>query len=284
MKVSEEKLQKLYVEENRTQREIADIYGWSSTNSTRYYLNKFDIDKSEEKKHKARIRKERENIIKENIGSIESLQNLANECKTFVELSEKSNIKRKTLYTLVDEGYIDFETQSQRLQQIDNEEKIRKMYVEKNLTQQEVADKLGCGRNYVRKLLKKYNIPTGNGQYKTGSSHSEETIRKMRLSAIRNIKEKKGQVYPNYNPEACRIIEEYGNKKDYNFQHAENGGEYYISELGYWVDGYDSEANVVIEVDEDHHFTSDGYLKNRDIKRQQEIEEHLDCKFIRIKL
>lgn len=113
---------------------------------------------------------------------------------------------------------------------------------------------------------------------------SKETRKKMRLLAIKRIEKNKGQIYPNYNPKACKVIEEYGIKNGYNFQHAENGREFYIPKLGYWVDGYDKEKNVVIEVDEKAHFDSDGNLLEKDIRRQKEIEKFLGCKFIRIKI
>jgi len=61
-----------------------------------------------------------------------------------------------------------------------------------------------------------------------------------------------------------------------------NGGEYHIKELGYWLDGYDKENNVVYEFDEKHHFDKNGNLSEKDITRQQEIELLLGCKFIRI--
>jgi len=57
-------------------------------------------------------------------------------------------------------------------------------------------------------------------------------------------------------------------------------GEFYVEGLGYWVDGYDVEKNVVIEVDEPSH----RYKKDRDTKRQREIEKHLNCKFVRINI
>jgi len=62
-----------------------------------------------------------------------------------------------------------------------------------------------------------------------------------------------------------------------------NGGEYYIKELGCWLDGYDKVNNVAYEYDEKYHFDKDGNLKEKDIKRQKEIEKILKCKFIRIK-
>ena len=105
----------------------------------------------------------------------------------------------------------------------------------------------------------------------------------MRKSAIRRIMKSKGQLIPNYNPEACLLIDRYGKQHGYNFKHAENGGEYYIEDLGYWVDGYDSNQNVVIECDEVHHFRNDR-LRTRDKTRQREIENFLDCKFIRVKV
>jgi very-short-patch-repair endonuclease len=54
--------------------------------------------------------------------------------------------------------------------------------------------------------------------------------------------------------------------------------------LGYWVDGYDKEKNVVIEIDEKQHFDINGNLLEKDIRRQKEIEKYLDCKFIRLRI
>jgi len=56
------------------------------------------------------------------------------------------------------------------------------------------------------------------------------------------------------------------------------GGEYYIKELGYWVDGYDKKNNTVYEFDEEFH----KYQTEKDKKRQKEIKKILECKFIRI--
>ena len=49
------------------------------------------------------------------------------------------------------------------------------------------------------------------------------------------------------------------------------------------MDGFDKENNTVYEYDERCHFDRNGNLKSVDIKRQQEIQEFLRCKFIRIK-
>ena len=217
-------------------------------------------------------------IVKKHVGSIANFQKIVEDCKSVVEISKRTGIERNTVYTLLEHFDVDFKTRSERLKELDDEKKLRRLYVDKNLTQQDIADKFNCSRKYVRKMLKKHGIEKTT--YST--SHDAETIRKMRVSTIENIRKKKGQAYPKYNPEACELIEEYGDKHGYDFQHAENGGEYHIKELGYWVDGYDPEENVVIEVDEPHHFNENGKLCERDKRRQQEIEEHLNCKFIRI--
>ena len=113
---------------------------------------------------------------------------------------------------------------------------------------------------------------------------SDKVRKNQRLGAIKRIESKCGQLSPNYNPYACKLIDQYGKENGYNFQHAENGGEFHVSGLGYWVDGYDKEKNVVIEIDESFHFNSDGNLKERDIIRQIEITQHLKCEFIRIRI
>jgi hypothetical protein len=136
-----------------------------------------------------------------------------------------------------------------------------------------------------------------------GKHHSEETKRKlrasnigqkrnfqakqkMRISAIQRIERCRfdgNQLIPAYNSNACKIIDEYGKKHGYNFQHAENGGEFHIKDLGYFVDGYDKEKNTVIEIDEKRHFNENGLLKQKDVERQIEIENFLGCDFIRLK-
>jgi hypothetical protein len=173
----------------------------------------------------------------------------------------------------------------------------------------------------INKQLKRLNIPVRNvkqSHYMGGYKNRIEKTNLKKYGAInplskgtvsyekrnKTVKEKYGvdnvfqhtgvkekirnsgafkSLFPNYNVNAIPIIEEYGNLYGYNFQHAENGGEYYVEGLGYYLDGYDLEKNVAIEIDESHHFNKDGSLKQKDILRQSKIEELLNCKFIRIK-
>lgn len=112
-----------------------------------------------------------------------------------------------------------------------------------------------------------------------GNKHNQQTKLKLRLYTIKQ-RQVCGDVFPLFNPVACKFIDEYGKAHDYKFQHALNGGEFYIKELGYFVDGYDSEKNVIFEYDERHHFSGDK-LKQKDIERMNQIKNHLKCKFIR---
>lgn len=116
-----------------------------------------------------------------------------------------------------------------------------------------------------------------------GRTHTIETKRKQRISTLKHLELKHGyQIVPRYNKDSIIIIENYGKKYGYNFIHAENGGEFYIKELGYFLDAYDPIKNVVLEIDEKHHNKPSKIKK--DIIRQKEIENHLKCKFIRIKI
>lgn len=107
----------------------------------------------------------------------------------------------------------------------------------------------------------------------------EETKRKMRLSAIKRIEKRIGQISPNYNPQGCKIIDWFNMYYEFDFQHAENGGEICID--GYFPDGVDQNQMIIIEIDEKHHFNN-GNLNQKDIDRQKYLE-NLGYDFMRIK-
>lgn len=113
-------------------------------------------------------------------------------------------------------------------------------------------------------------------------SKSAEHRRKIRVGVINNLNRKLllfgKTISPKVNPLACQVIGEYGKENGYEFQHGLNGGEFYIKELGYWVDGYDKDKNVVIEYYERTHDRTK--VKERDMKRQIEIIDFLKCRFI----
>lgn len=116
-----------------------------------------------------------------------------------------------------------------------------------------------------------------------GRHHTEETKRKMRLSAIKRIKSKNRKVYPNYNNQACEYFKEFDEVNETEGRYAIcDSGEYLIEELGYWPDYINFDLKLIIEWDESRHYVN-GKLKEKDIKRQEEIKELFpDFEFRRI--
>ncbi|NBO23125.1 hypothetical protein EBU94_07305 [bacterium] len=86
-------------------------------------------------------------------------------------------------------------------------------------------------------------------------------------------------VGPNYNPAACQYFDELSVRNNWNLRHALNGGE--IEILGYFLDAYDKNKNIVVEYDEPRHYDKLGNLKQKDVLRQKCIMSHLKCKFFR---
>lgn len=101
-----------------------------------------------------------------------------------------------------------------------------------------------------------------------GKKKATKLIKKQREDYLERIEKLYGQLAPFYNPQGCEIINWFNMYYDFNFQHAENGGEICID--GYFPDGLDK--TVIIEIDEKHHFDGDGNLKQKDIERQQYLE------------
>jgi hypothetical protein len=115
-----------------------------------------------------------------------------------------------------------------------------------------------------------------------GKKHSIKTKEKIAAShrLIRSKWVKNWMQFPMFNVEGCKKILEYGKKHGYEFQTAINGGEYFIKELGYWVDGYDIDGNVVVEYMEKHHNTPKHRIKDK--MRKERIIKYLNCEFIEL--
>jgi hypothetical protein len=114
----------------------------------------------------------------------------------------------------------------------------------------------------------------------TGRKNTPETIKKMRIAAINYIKNKNGSIVPRYNYKACKFFDDLSKEHNWNLRHAENGGEFYIKDLGYFLDAYDKNRNIVVEYDEPQHYKN-GVLIKKDKIRQEEIIDLLECKFYR---
>lgn len=110
-----------------------------------------------------------------------------------------------------------------------------------------------------------------------GRKISEISKMKMREAALNRIKKFKTKPYTNYNPKACEYFDDLNKHMGWNLQHALNGGEIQI--IGYSLDAYDKEKNIVVEYDEPLHEKPS--IKKKDLIRQNRIIERLNCKFYR---
>lgn len=114
-----------------------------------------------------------------------------------------------------------------------------------------------------------------------GRKHSEESKEKIRKSTVNYIMNVVGS-RPRYNKSSIQILEEIAKEHGWNIQHAENGGEFYTG-IGYFVDAYDKENNIVLEFDEAAHYVDveNNVLREKDLIRQKNIIEHLHCEYWR---
>ena len=69
-------------------------------------------------------------------------------------------------------------------------------------------------------------------------------------------------------------------KKWDGIYYGKNNNQYFIKNLGYFVDYYEPNLNIVVEYDEPRHYPY-GKLKEKDIRRMNEIKNHLNCSFYR---
>jgi hypothetical protein len=114
-----------------------------------------------------------------------------------------------------------------------------------------------------------------------GNKWNKEQRKAARIRTIENLKNKgikfgyKGA--NNFNPKACDYFNELNKERGWNLQHALNGGE--VECIGYSLDAYDKQKNIVVEYDEKHHKSL--RRQEKDKYRQKEIINELQCKFYR---
>jgi hypothetical protein len=139
----------------------------------------------------------------------------------------------------------------------------------KKLSESKLGDKNPAKRPEVRKKISKTL---------TGTKPSNDARKNMRISRLKNIEKNKGQIMPNSNPEATRIIRAKAKELGItDLQDAETpGGEFQV--CGYFVDGRSKGKNIVFEYYEPFHRNQ----VERDDRRKREIIKELGCKFIEI--
>ena len=153
-------------------------------------------------------------------------------------------------------------------------------------------------REKLRKinLGKKQTIETRKKRSKSLKGHpnylksqSEEAKKKIGLSSRLRIKEqleKYGIIpLPNFNIKACEYFKKFDEEHNTKGRYAlYGGGEYYIKELGYWVDYFNPDLKLIMEYDEPRHYLTDGSLRLRDITRQTEIQSLFsEFQFLRVR-
>lgn len=129
-----------------------------------------------------------------------------------------------------------------------------------------------CGENVIHK----------NADHRNRAERKKQNCRKCgneqkKLSITNNLKGKFS--WANYNPRSCDYLDSLSKDRGWEIRHARNGGEMKV--LNYFLDGYDDARNIVVEYDETHHYDRDGKLKEKDVRRQNKIISHLNCRFFR---
>lgn len=123
-------------------------------------------------------------------------------------------------------------------------------------------------------------IHTDDERERMSKPRSEDFKRKMRLATLKRVGGMGGGV--NYNKKACIFFERLNKEMGWRGVHAQNKGEFKVKDLGYVVDYYEPQLNLVIEWDEESHYLGDS-LRQRDLDRQEQIMKNLGCSFIRIR-
>lgn len=115
--------------------------------------------------------------------------------------------------------------------------------------------------------------------------NNPESVKKLRISALKRIEKNYGIATPSYNLSACEYFKSFDEQNNTKGRYAVYGdGEYLIEDLGYFPDYINFDLKLIIEWDEEHHFDENGNLNLKDVQRQQEIQKHFpDFEFRRIR-
>lgn len=187
--------------------------------------------------------------------------------KTNVKLTEEHKNKIK-------DGINNSEKHKIAMKSTERGDKISKAF--KNIPKSE---------EHKQKMKDNHFDASGKNNTFYNKKHTIESKLKMRLKCLDKLDKLFNgiKIQPFYNKNACDYFDNLMKEQNCNIQHALNGGEFRIKELGYFLDGYDKENNIAYEWDERRHFNAKGIIKEKDIIRQKEIIQLLGCKFIRIK-
>jgi hypothetical protein len=103
----------------------------------------------------------------------------------------------------------------------------------------------------------------------------------MRAIAVKRIMERSSYGFiNNVNPKETVYFTQLEKENGWNGFFYGKNNQYIVENLGYFLDYYEPNLNIVIEYDEPRHYIN-GNLKDKDVKRMNEIKQHLKCKFFR---
>jgi len=160
-------------------------------------------------------------------------------------------------------------------------ERYRKMTLDKK---KEIKDNIQTAwKNKSKKEIDEFRKKISSIvtlQHKNMSQEQKSLIakdlRNARIKQIENQYNNNQPIHPNIGKHEMSILDNIEKERSIKIIR-----QYKI--IGYFLDGYCKETNEAFEIDESHHFNLEGNLYSYDIQRQQEIENELNCKFIRIK-
>jgi hypothetical protein len=112
-----------------------------------------------------------------------------------------------------------------------------------------------------------------------GKKHDEESRIKMRISALNRVVKNNGHINIGKN-ETKYFIKLEDEMKWNGIFYGKNNNQYIIKDLGYSLDYYEPNLNIVVEYDEPRHYIR-GNLRQKDMQRMIEIKNALKCRFFR---
>ncbi len=116
----------------------------------------------------------------------------------------------------------------------------------------------------------------------SGKKHTEESRKKMRIVMVNKIKTRYNNGFlANVGANESSFLENLEKARNWNgIFYGKSKTQHNIKGLGYIVDYYEPNLNIVVEYDEPRHYVG-GILKDKDVKRMREIQQFLNCKFFR---
>ena len=203
------------------------------------------------------------------------------------KLSEETinKLKDKRKYRVISDDMKKKISESLKSHSVSKETKLK---ISRSLKGEKLSEETRNKMSKSRKGRKRPDVSKFMKKFHKGKTLSEDhknkiskTVRLQMIELTKLRLEKNEQLIPNWNPQACDYFENFDKENKTLGRHARNGGEFYIKELGYWLDYINHDLKLIIEYDEKYHQNKN--QRKKDMKRQREIQEiYPDYEFKRI--